>query len=279
VSVAATEEDWACSADDGIVVEQTAVRDATSESASTASGYPTPALGMSPVSSVEDVAGLCPPPASTPLSVPLGTPLSQPLFHACSLAHSREALRLGTQWDAEEPGAVRTALAHSRVPKPKNLKELYGATQSGFTTIMVRNLPNRYKQRDFVEELTLLGLPAGTWDFLYVPVDTHTNSSVGYAFVNFVSTEIAQHAMQIFDQYRWRRFRKQTSKPAAVNKAHIQGLANNLDHFSRTAIKDAKVKQHRPLVLAGAHELPSWAAAVDSEWNPEQCFFVGVAAF
>jgi RNA recognition motif-containing protein len=174
-----------------------------------------------------------------------------------------------------------TALAHSRVPKPKNLKELYGvnANAQGFTTIMVRNLPNRYKQRDFVEELTLLGLPAGTWDFLYVPVDTHTNSSVGYAFVNFVSTEIAQHAMQVFDQYRWRRFRKQTSKPAAVNKAHIQGLANNLDHFSRTAIKDAKVKQHRPLVLAGAHELPSWAASVDNEWNPEQCYFVGIAAF
>jgi len=140
---------------------------------------------------------------------------------------------------------------HGHVPRNMDLAMEYQNTQreSPPTTLMIRNIPNRYTQRELILELDDLGF-AGTFDFLYIPLDKGTMMNVGYAFVNFVGHEWAEKCMQMFKNYRFKRHRKISGKIAAVSVAHIQGLVANLAHYENAAVNTAKLKQRRPVVLA-----------------------------
>jgi len=143
---------------------------------------------------------------------------------------------------------------HSHVPKNMNLAEEYknntGKKKDPPTTLMIRNLPNRYTQRELISELEDLGF-AGTFDFLYIPLDKGTMSNVGYAFVNFVEPSMAQECIAKFQGYRFKQHRKEMAgKMAAISVAHIQGLEANLAHYEKAAVNTAKLKQRRPLVMA-----------------------------
>lgn len=142
---------------------------------------------------------------------------------------------------------------HGHVPRSVNLQEEYAnnptANSGPITTLMIRNLPNRYTQRELITELEGLGF-TGAFDFLYIPLDKGTMSNVGYAFVNFVEPSWAEKCMQVFQNYRFKRHRKVSGKIAAVSPAHIQGLEGNLKHYENAAVNTAKLKQRRPVVMA-----------------------------
>jgi len=143
---------------------------------------------------------------------------------------------------------------HGHVPKTVNLAEQFEkkssvGDQRPPTTLMIRNIPNRYTQNELILELEALGF-AGTFDFLYVPLDKGTMSNVGYAFVNFVLPQWAEKCMQSFQGYHFKKHRKVSGKIAAVSVAHIQGLEANLAHYKNAAVNTAKMKQRRPLVMA-----------------------------
>ncbi|CAJ1446656.1 unnamed protein product, partial [Effrenium voratum] len=134
---------------------------------------------------------------------------------------------------------------HSRVPKNVNLQEEYESNPSkNITTLMIRNIPNRYTQQELISELEDLGF-AGTFNFLYIPLDKGTMSNVGYAFVNFVDTEWSQKCIDAFQNYRFKRHRKTSGKIAAISAAHLQGLEANLAHYEKSAVNTAKLKQRR----------------------------------
>lgn len=136
---------------------------------------------------------------------------------------------------------------HGHVPKNLNLEEEYKqqGCDNAPTTLMVRNIPNHYTQRQLISELDDLGF-RGTFDFLYIPLDKGTMSNVGYAFVNFVEPIWAERCMAAFQSYRFKRHRK----IAAVSVAHIQGLEANLAHYENAAVNTAKLKQRRPVIMA-----------------------------
>lgn len=144
---------------------------------------------------------------------------------------------------------------HSRVPKTVNLAAEYAKQSTGqVTTVMIRNIPNRYSQRELMDELKGLGFE-GTFDFLYIPLDLGTMSNVGYAFVNFVNPVWAERCKQSFQGHHFKKHR-QAGKVAAVSTAHIQGLEANLRHYEKSAVKTARLRQRRPIVLAAlAHSL------------------------
>jgi RNA recognition motif-containing protein len=137
------------------------------------------------------------------------------------------------------------------VPKNVDLAEEYKKTtmEKPPTTLMIRNIPNRYTQNELILELEALGF-GGTFDFLYVPLDKGTMSNVGYAFVNFVDPQAAAKCMESFHGYHFKRHRKVSGKIAAVSIAHLQGLEANLAHYKNAAVNTAKMKQRRPLVMA-----------------------------
>jgi len=140
---------------------------------------------------------------------------------------------------------------HVHVPKHLDLEEEYRNSHQNQppTTLMIRNIPNRYTQRELITELEDLGF-AGSFNFLYLPLDKGTMANVGYAFVNFLESCWAERCMAVFHDYCFRRHRRHSRKVAAVSVAHIQGLEANLAHYESAAVNTAKLKQRRPLVVA-----------------------------
>jgi hypothetical protein len=143
---------------------------------------------------------------------------------------------------------------HSEVPKNTNLKDAAAASvrerrAMQNTTIMIRNMPNRYCQRELIVELEDLGF-AGKFDFLYVPMDKGTMLNVGYAFVNFVGHHWAQKCMSLLQGGHFTRHCKNSRKTIAVTWAHMQGLEANLAHYEKAAVSSSKMRQHRPIIMA-----------------------------
>jgi len=150
---------------------------------------------------------------------------------------------------------TQSRLSHPLVPKITDLRP-YGESidekseSSGkqpVTTIMIRNIPNRYTRKMLMDELDTLGFK-DTYDFIYVPMDRNTHWNVGYAFVNFMEEESATRCMEKLTDYHFSRCQK-LGKIAQACPAHIQGLNNNMEYYSNTAVNNSNLQSQRPLVI------------------------------
>jgi len=145
------------------------------------------------------------------------------------------------------PGAVSPEMTHSKAPKNHNLAEMYNKDEPP-TTMMIRNVPGRYSHNDLMMDLQDLGF-AGTYDFLYIPMDKGTGANVGYAFINFVDHNCARMCMESFEGYRFKRHQRSSKKAAIVSVAHLQGLEKNMQHYEKAAVNCSRDKRRRPVVL------------------------------
>jgi hypothetical protein len=73
------------------------------------------------------------------------------------------------------------------------------------TTLMLRNIPNKYTLQNLVEEIN----PSfwGKYDYINLPIDYERKLNLGYAFINFVE---AMHVVMFFDTYynkKWSKYR------------------------------------------------------------------------
>jgi hypothetical protein len=84
----------------------------------------------------------------------------------------------------------------------------------------------------------------GHYDFFYLPKDSKKNANLGYAFVNFVDVQSAEHCTTKFQGVRLAPFR--SAKSCSVAVASIQGLANLSAHFKTTG---ASRTSHGPMFL------------------------------
>lgn len=145
-----------------------------------------------------------------------------------------------------------------RVPKEVDLHSASAQQhQGGFceekvTTLMLRNIPNKYTQSVLLQEIDNMGF-AGTYDFFYLPMDVHNRSNVGYAFINFVEPFDATRCTQAFSNYKFPRYH--SKKICAVSPAHIQGFEKNVQHFKHRAVMNARDNQYRPIVLRGGQKI------------------------
>lgn len=67
-----------------------------------------------------------------------------------------------------------------------------------YTTIMLRNIPNKYTRAMMVNQLDSQGFK-GKYDYLYLPTDFTNRCNVGYCFINFRTSEVRQMFNEAFD--------------------------------------------------------------------------------
>jgi len=142
---------------------------------------------------------------------------------------------------------------HSKVPKSQNLVEEFSRAQPDApppTTMMIRNIPNRYTQRELIKELEALGF-AGSFDFFYSPIDTGSMGNVGYAFVNFRDGAWAERCLRELAGFTFKKHQQKTrTKVAAVSVAHLQGLEANLRHYDNAAVNGrSRSKKCSPVIM------------------------------
>lgn len=122
------------------------------------------------------------------------------------------------------------------------------------TTVMLRNIPNKYTQDMVVDRIHMDGFK-GDLDFIYLPVDFKHKCNVGYVFVNFRSTEACERFANMYHRartsYKLPGFR--SKKICEVSPARHQGCEENVRRL-----------QHSPVMVQLA-ERPEWLPRVFDE--------------
>jgi hypothetical protein len=113
------------------------------------------------------------------------------------------------------------------------------------TTVMMRNLPNKYTQRMLLTEINHTGF-LGTFDFLYLPIDPETNANRGYSFLNFIDPGFAWMFKVTYEGRRMNRFN--SNKVVSVMPATLQGFEANYAHYAAARVNRGDPAA-RPLFL------------------------------
>eukprot|EP00927_Polykrikos_kofoidii_P079580 TRINITY_DN76364_c0_g1_i1.p1 TRINITY_DN76364_c0_g1~~TRINITY_DN76364_c0_g1_i1.p1 ORF type:complete len:418 (-),score=78.10 TRINITY_DN76364_c0_g1_i1:457-1710(-) len=101
---------------------------------------------------------------------------------------------------------------------------------AGTTTVMLRNIPNKYRQDVLIEKLMGDGGFRGDIDFLYLPVDFINKCNVGYAFINFQTTQACERFFRKFHMARSSDVLPgfNSLKVCEVSAAKVQGQLENI---------------------------------------------------
>eukprot|EP01038_Epipyxis_sp_PR26KG_P005398 gene5398-7482_t len=112
------------------------------------------------------------------------------------------------------------------------------------TTIMVRNIPNKYNQQMLLDEVNVFH--EGTYDFFYLPIDFKNRCNVGYCFINFLDPKFIAPFVKEFNGQRWKSFNSE--KICAVSFARIQGKNAMIARFQNSSLLE-KDDEYQPLLF------------------------------
>lgn len=114
------------------------------------------------------------------------------------------------------------------------------------TSLMVRNIPNKYTQQMLLAEFAEAGHGPDKIDFFYLPIDFKNRCNRGYAFVNFADyKDIVPFHASYYGRH-WKVFN--SDKICDMTYARIQGKAGMLKRFENSALME-KDEEYKPLVF------------------------------
>jgi hypothetical protein len=113
------------------------------------------------------------------------------------------------------------------------------------TSLMVRNIPNKYTQQMFLDEIRAGG-HGDAIDFFYLPIDFKNRCNRGYAFVNFIDALGIVPFVEKYNGKSWKNFN--SDKVCAITYARIQGKAAMIKRFENSALME-KEDAYKPLVF------------------------------
>jgi hypothetical protein len=119
------------------------------------------------------------------------------------------------------------------------------------TTVMMRHVPFKYTQHKLMKEINAAGF-VGKYDFFYLPMDKRIHANRGFVFLNFISTEDAQHFYFKFNNQYLRQF--VSEKALTVLPADLQGFEENFlrhattnAHLGKWSGSSNYTRPHRPV--------------------------------
>lgn len=105
------------------------------------------------------------------------------------------------------------------------------------TTVMIKNIPNKYTQKMLLERIDTKH--ANRYDFFYLPIDLKNNCNVGYAFINMSDPIFVVSLYEDLHGQTWERFNSE--KICELTYGRIQGKHALVDNF-QSAVDLRKVK-------------------------------------
>jgi len=112
------------------------------------------------------------------------------------------------------------------------------------TTLMIRNIPNKYTQKMILEAVDEVS--HGAYDFFYLPIDFKNNCNFGYAFINFMHPLSVVDFYQQFHHQKWEKFN--SVKVCEITFARIQGKEALIHRFQNSSLM-TEDKKCRPLIF------------------------------
>lgn len=155
------------------------------------------------------------------------------------------------------PGGKGKAMHDAQVVTDTMMDRTSSAgSHGGLTTVMLRNLPNRYTRAMLLEMLDEEGF-AGKYDFVYLPIDFKTHNGLGYAFVDLSLPEHAERLRTHFTGFS--RWCMQSDKICTVSWSHPeqQGLSAHINRYRNSPIMHGTVSDDwKPVVFSGGQRVP-----------------------
>ncbi|BFZ61433.1 hypothetical protein YB2330_002498 [Saitoella coloradoensis] len=111
------------------------------------------------------------------------------------------------------------------------------------TTIMIKNVPNKYTSTMLQEYINDSFSFKGAYDFLYLRMDFQNRCNVGYAFVNFTDPMHILHFAEQRLGTKWNRFHSE--KRCEITYANIQGKDCLVEKFRNSSVMD-HIEEYRP---------------------------------
>lgn len=108
-----------------------------------------------------------------------------------------------------------------------SLDEAHMKSVNARTTLMIRNIPNKYSQKMLLDVLDKKY--SGRYDFFYLPIDFKNRCNLGYAFVNFKNASTTAEFYKEFHSKSWEEFN--SKKVCEITYARVQGCNALIEHF------------------------------------------------
>jgi len=102
---------------------------------------------------------------------------------------------------------------------------------AGYTTVMLRNIPNRYVRDMLIEQLDKRF--KNQYDFVYLPIDFNSKCNVGYAFINFRTPQACELFIHLYNGVKAKACLPGFSsvKVCEVTYARVQGRDANMENL------------------------------------------------
>jgi len=149
---------------------------------------------------------------------------------------------------------VRKKNPETEMTKPHyiiNLEDIL-SRKDNRTTIMIRNIPNKYNQKMLLKKIDVNH--KRLYDFFYLPIDFKNKCNVGYAFINFISPIYILKFYEEFNAHKWEKFNSE--KVCQISYGRIQGKTALMQHFQSSSTICQQDKKVRPLILTAQGPSP-----------------------
>jgi len=143
---------------------------------------------------------------------------------------NRSASRASRGEEEKQQKAEKTKIAekarNEKKKKKRTAKAMSSEQEENATTMMVRNIPRRQMRVHLQENLLQSGFHPGVdYDFLYLPIARKIRQNLGYAFINFGTSEKAREFAVKWHKKRLTKGRK--ARALNVSVALVQGKEEN----------------------------------------------------
>ena len=151
--------------------------------------------------------------------------------NALSLSDLEEVWRIADEMVRQSVQSMKDSSCLSR-PVPFR-RQPPPPTGDQRTTLMVKNVPNKLTRDQLVTQLERR-LPAGGFDFVYMPIDFKTRCNYGYLFVNVSEPCLVRVFLDNFGSFRFPEPR--STKICEIVFARVQGLQANVNRLINSPI-------------------------------------------